>query len=142
MKAAATLMVLGGLVFAGTALASEPAPQQNAQAPAAAGLKVGIDAKTGKRRQLTAEESAALDAQAAKSRIAAKGARTMAKGALTPPATFAESAAAGVSRGGLTGYVAPLESYSTITATRDANGKITLMEDGVPMQQEREMASE
>lgn len=137
------VIVLGGLLFAGTAKAAEPAPQQNASVPAAAGLKIGIDAKTGKRRQLTSEESAALDAKAAaKSRTLAKGARPMAKGLLNPPATFEESAAAGVSRGGLTGYVAPLESYSAITATVGADGKLTLLEDGVPMGQAREMASE
>ena len=133
------LIVLGGLLFAGTALAAEP----QSAVTGSSSLKIGIDAKTGKRRQLTAEESAALDAQvAAKSRTMAKSTSAMAKGGLTPPATFAESAANGVSRGGLTGYVAPLESYSAITATIGADGKLTLLEDGVPMGQAREMASE
>lgn len=139
---AATLVLVGGLVFAGASLASEPAPQQTTTPSAS--LKIGIDPITGKRRQLTAEESAALDAQAAAmSRTAAKASSARAKTAgLATPATFAESAASGVSKGGVTGYIAPLESYSHITITRDANGKIVMMEDGVPMQQEREMASE
>ncbi|GAB1406467.1 hypothetical protein MASR1M8_03860 [Thermomonas brevis] len=139
----ATLAVLGGLCFAGNALAADPAPQQDTPATAGSSLKVGIDAKTGKRRVLTAEESAALDAQAAPRTTMAR-ARMAAPSLQAPPATYAESAAAGISKGGLTAYVAPLESLSHVTISRDANGKIVISEDGVPLgeTQVREVASE
>lgn len=129
------MIVLGGLLFAGTSLAAEPQA-----AGAGSSLKVGIDAKTGKRRQLTSEESAALDAQAAKMR--SKTAMARAKGELPTPATYAESVAGGVDRDGMTGYLAPLESMSSLTATIDANGKVTLSENGQPLKHSEEMASE
>ena len=61
-----------------------------------------------------------------------------------PPATFSESAAAGISKGGLTAHVAPLESRSLLTIARDADGKIVISEDGVPLGETapREVASE
>lgn len=136
-----TLALLGGLCLAGSALANEPAPRQD-QAVAGSSMKIGIDAKTGKRRALTAEESAALDAAAAPRTMARS--RMAAPGLASPPATFAESAATGLSRGGLTGYIAPLESFSSMTISRDADGKVIISEDGVPLTQPhaREMASE
>lgn len=138
-----TLLMLGGLAFAGATLAAEPTPQST---PTGSSMKIGIDAKTGKRRTLTSEESAALDAQGAKMQ-AAKG-RTASRSIMTngavlaAPATYAESAAAGVSKNGLTGYIAPLESFSGITATVAADGKVTILEDGHPMTSAQETASE
>lgn len=138
-----TLLLLGGLAFAGATLAAEPTPQNST---AGSSMKVGIDAKTGKLRTLTPEESAALDAQgakmqAAKARTASRTIMTQGP-ALTAPATYAESAASGVSKNGLTGYIAPLESMSGITATVAADGKVTILEDGLPMTKAGEMASE
>lgn len=134
-----TLALMGGLCFAGNALATDPVPQHDA---ATSSLKIGIDAKTGKRRVLSAEESAALDAQAAPRTVARS--RMAAPTLASPPATFAESAAAGMRKGSLTGYVAPLESLSRVTISRDAAGKVTISEDGVPLgqSQQREVASE
>jgi hypothetical protein len=129
------MIVLGGLLFAGTSLAAEPQ-----STPVGNSVKVGIDAKTGKRRQLTSEESAALDAQAAK--MSAKAGKTRAKGGLPTPVTYAESVAGGVSKDGISVYLAPLESMSSLTATVDANGKVSLLENGQPVKQEKEMASE
>ena len=141
----ATLAVLGGLCLAGNALAADPAPQQDTPATAGSSLKVGIDAKTGKRRVLTAEESAALDAQAAP-RTTMSRSRMAAPSLASPPATFTESAAAGISKGGITAYIAPMESLSSMTVERNADGTFTLYEDGVPMGQHqhraREVASE
>ena len=138
-----TLLLLGGLAFAGAALAAEPTPQSTSTGSS---MKVGIDAKTGERRVLTPEESAALDAQGAKLRAANAGAASRGimtkRNALVAPATYAESAAAPVSRNGLTGYLAPLESMSGITATVGADGKVTILEDGHPMTNSVEMASE
>lgn len=134
-----TIMVVGGLLFAGTSLAAEP--QASPNTVAASGLKVGIDAKTGKRRQLSAEESAALDAQSNK--LAAKTRTVMGKGTgLIAPATYEESVAGGVSKNGINGYLAPVEAMSSITATIDANGKVTVSENGQPVAPAREVASE
>lgn len=130
------MIVLGGLLFAGTSLAGEP----QAAATGSNSLKVGIDAKTGKRRQLTSEESAALDAKSMKAASKTRG--VMAKGGLAIPATFEESAANGISKDGMTGYLAPLESMSSLTATVDANGKVTLLENGQPVKHSEELASE
>ena len=76
---ATTLIVLGGLLFAGTSLAAEPQQVQNTDnnLTADSGMKVGIDPKTGKLRRLTAAESANLDVLTAKNR---KAAAAMAKG--------------------------------------------------------------
>ena len=69
---ATTMIVLGGLLFAGTSLAAEPqqATTPTPDAHAGSGSKVGIDARTGKLRPLTAAESAQLDAIAAKNKAA------------------------------------------------------------------------
>ena len=67
-----TLIVLGGLLFAGTSLAAEPQQIQHDDTTQAAssGSKVGIDPKTGKLRRLNAIESAQLDAIAARNQKA------------------------------------------------------------------------
>jgi len=71
-----TMIVLGGLLFAGTSLAAEPQQVQHDDTVEAAssGSKIGIDPKTGKLRRLNAIESAQLDAITARNRkaIAAK----------------------------------------------------------------------
>lgn len=71
-----TLIVLGGLLFAGTSLAAEPQQVQHDDTVEAAssGSKIGIDPKTGKLRRLNSIESAQLDAITARNRkaIAAK----------------------------------------------------------------------
>ena len=126
----ATLAVLGGLCLAGNALAAAPAPHQDT-ANANASLKIGIDAKTGKRRVLSSAESAALDAQAAPRTMARS--RMAAPSLHAPPATFAESAAGGVSKSGITAYIAPMESLSSMTIERNADCTFTIREDGVPM---------
>lgn len=129
------LIVLGGLLFAGTSLAAEPQ-----STPVGSSLKVGIDAKTGKRRQLTSEESAALDAKAAAMSKAGRASR--AKDGVAIPATYAESVAGGITKSGIDGYLAPVEAMSSITATVDANGKMILSENGRPMQHAEELARE
>ena len=137
----AIFVLIGSLAFAGAACASDPAPQANN----GNSVKIGIDAKTGQRRQLSSEESAALDAraqaQSAKAGLRSAPQRTVLAGVLIP-ATYAESAAAAVSKNGLTGYWAPVESYSRISVQRDADGKPHYAEDGQPMVQAREAASE
>ena len=97
---ATTLIVLGGLLFAGTSLAAEPQPQA-----AGASLKIGIDPVTGQRRALTGEESAALDAQQSQAgnNLQAKAKSAKASNAMLSrfPATDAEAMAGAVKGNGV-----------------------------------------
>jgi len=138
---ATTLMLLGGLAFAGASLAAEPVPQTAAPG---ASLKIGIDAKTGKRRQLTAEESAALDAQAVQQQAGAKGVAAKSSSRYTLPATVEESMANKRVVNGIVGFKPIAASMSSVTVTRDANGAVVFSENGEPIQaaKAKEMASE
>jgi len=133
---ATTMIVLGGLLFAGTAIAADP--QQAATTTTTtnneSGSKVGFDAKTGKLRRLTAVESAQLEAITAKNKAAlakAKG-KTAAK---TGPISF-------VAANGMT--VTELdETYMTeVKATIGADGKVVVTHDGEPVQGAVEAAHE
>lgn len=122
-----TLIVLGGLLFAGTSLAAEPQQAQNTEsASAESGMKVGIDPKTGKLRRLTAAESAQLDAITAKNQKAAV-AKAKGKAAKAGPITF-------VAANGM--RVTELDdSYMTeIQATIGADGKVVVSHEGQPLQ--------
>lgn len=112
---ATTMIVLGGLLFAGTSLAAEP-QQATITTNHESGMKVGIDAKTGKLRPLTAAESAQLDAIGAKNKAAlakAKG-KTAAKEGLT---SF-------VASNGMLVSLEPLMIETT--ATVGADGKVVV----------------
>jgi hypothetical protein len=133
---ATTLIVLGGLLFAGTAIAAEP--QQAASTES--GAKVGIDPNTGKLRRLTAAESAQLDAMAAKASqaAAAKGQATTAKGKVAAKSglnTF-------VATNGMTVAVLDESYMSEVHATIGADGKIIVSHDGQPVQGAVEAANE
>ena len=132
-----TLALLGGLLCAGSALASDPVPPPQ---PAAAGssIKIAIDPATGKRRALTAAESAALENAAPAARMA----RTAVTRKQRIPATEAEAAATAVTVNGITMMKPSQEMLSTITISRDADGKLVYSEDGVPMGQQQEAAHE
>lgn len=135
-----TLLLMGGLAFAGTALAGDPTPQQTASPS----LKVGIDKATGRLRPLTPTESAALDAQARASRTTvAPGAKT-ATAQSNRPATMDQALANLKKVKGIAGFQMPEEMMSSLTATRNADGSVTLSEGGEPMQatKTRESASE
>jgi hypothetical protein len=108
-----TLIVLGGLLFAGTSLAAEP--QQTASTES--GSKVGIDAKTGKLRRLTAAESAQLDAITAKNQ---KAAMAKAKGKTAAK----EGAVTFVAANGMVISTEPL--MVDTTATIGADGKVVV----------------
>lgn len=112
---ATTLIVLGGLLFAGTALAADP-QQTSTGAHAESGSKVGFDAKTGKLRRLTAAESAQLDAMTARQ----KSAPALAKGktaAKIAPQSF-------VAANGMVVTAEPLLVEST--AKIGADGKVVV----------------
>jgi hypothetical protein len=136
---ATTLIVLGGLMFAGTAIAAEPQ-----QAPTTeSGMKVGIDPKTGKLRRLNAAESAQLDAIAAKNKqaVAAKTkarGKTLAKGErLTKEGLVAFTAVNGMT------VVELDETHMTeVQATIGADGKVIVSHDGQPLQGAVEAANE
>lgn len=121
-----TLFLIGGLAFAGVALAGDPAPQSTASAPS---LKVGIDKATGKLRPLTATESNALDSQAQR---AALGSPVRSN----QPATVEESIAqmrTSQRVPGIQGFRVPVEMMSSLEATRNADGTITFSENGQPL---------
>lgn len=139
----ATLAVLGGLAFAGVALAGEPTPQQTGATGAS--MKIAIDPKTGKRRALTAAESAALDAQAAASAgngAMARSARAAAPAVPALPATFEEAMQNKRIVHGIVGFQPTQEMMSSVTVTRNADGTLSYFENGEPMQAAQEAVSE
>lgn len=114
-----TLIVLGGLLFAGTSLAAEPQQAQSTDSSISAdsGMKVGIDPKTGKLRRLTAAESANLDAISAKNQ---KAAAAKAKG----KAAAKEASPSFVTANGMVVTAEPL--MVDTTATIGADGKVVI----------------
>ena len=117
---ATTLIVLGGLLFAGTSIAAEPQQATTTES----GMKVGIDTKTGKLRRLTAAESAQLDAMAAKSRQAA--AKTKGKAAAKlGPLTF-------VATNGMTVIQHDASEMVESHAFVGVDGKVAVSHDGQP----------
>lgn len=139
-----TLLLIGGLAFAGTALAGDPTPQQTS----GPSQKVGIDKTTGKLRPLTAEESAALDSQAAASAgdsrtLRAKSATARTSSRFVFPTTDAEMKATMRVVNGITVMKPPADSMSTMTVTRNADGTLIFQENGeMPVQAKQEAASE
>lgn len=134
-------------MFAGAALAGDPAPQS---APSGTSLKVGIDAN-GNLRPLTAEESAALDAEAAANGgngARARSLRATATATSTTsrarfPSTEAEALATAVTVDGITMMKPTLDSVGSVTVQRNADGSLTFAENGeVSAPSKRESASE
>ena len=115
-----TMIVLGGLLFAGTSLAAEPQQVQHDDTVEAAssGSKIGIDPKTGKLRRLNAIESAQLDAMSARNQkaIAAKAkSRTVTQAA---PQSF-------IAANGMLVVAEPLMVDTIATVTADGQVVIT-----------------
>ena len=133
---ATTMIVLGGLLFAGTAIAADPQQTTNTATTvqAESGSKVGFDARTGKLRRLTAAESAQLDAITTKNKAAlakAKG-KTAAK---SGPITF-------VAANGMTVVELDETHMTEVQATIGADGKVVVSHDGQPLQGAVEAANE
>lgn len=123
-------LLVSGLMFAGPALAADPAAPQDAGAGSSA-MKIAIDPVTGKRRALTAAESSALDLKArepGKARIQAKssGRTARAAGPAPLPATIEESLAQARSAYGITGFKPTADMLSSTQATRNADGTLTI----------------
>lgn len=121
-------LLLGTLALAAPAHAAETATDTG---NAGTSLKVGIDAKTGKMRPLTEEESATLDALGrAKAAQRMGTARVQADPRLQRPATFEEAwAERVVGKNGMIGFRAPRESLSSLQVVRNADGTLTMTHD-------------
>ena len=129
------LLLAAGLAIAGTALAGDPIPQAAASAPS---VKVGIDKATGKLRPLTDAESAALDAQAAQqgsdNNSLRAGTRTQlpsrAQRLFRLPTTQKEALATETTYNGYSVIKPPAESLSEMTVQKNADGSLTILENG------------
>lgn len=130
---ATTLIVLGGLLFAGTSLAAEPQQATTAES----GSKIGINPATGKLRRLTAAESAKLDAIAAQKQKPAV-AKAKAKGqVLTKDGLVTYTAANGMT-------IVELDETHMVdlTASMGADGKVVIGHGEQPQQATPEAANE
>lgn len=118
-------LLLGTLALAAPAHAAETATDTG---NAGTSLKVGIDAKTGKLRPLTEEESATLDTLArANTNARMSTARVQADPRLVRPATFEQAIAERrVGKNGIIGFKAPRESVSSLEVVRNADGTLTM----------------
>lgn len=94
-----------------------------------AGMKVGVDKKTGKLRPLSAEESRQLDAAMAR-QMRANAKTHPASPVPAPPDEAAAIAAARVLPGGGTAMKLPATHMEYLYATRDANGNLVLSHSG------------
>ena len=141
MKKATPALLLAGLAVSAClqAQAAEPQTvQPEAVASADNALMVGIDAKTGKLRPLTAAEVRALSAKAA----------TMPRGrnafAAIPRTDAQVRATVRRHASGTTSARAPLSSMSQISVTRDADGQLQAHEgapgDAVPTATQQEVS--
>lgn len=137
------LLLVGGLVLAGSAMAGEPVPQQDGASSSA--LKMAIDPKTRKLRPVTPAESAALDAQAkADRRNTRSSAKSSAKSSATTsakngrgfylPETQAEAEAGRMERGGIDTIQPLADTMSALQIVRNADGSLSYFEDGAPVQ--------
>lgn len=133
-----------GLSMAGAAMAGEPADTGYTEVTVA-GVKVGIDPKTGRLRPLTAEESAALDRALVQQQAAAAkpGQRSFARSRVSSPATPAEAVKTIRNVGGKAmAMKLPLSEMSTLVVRTDASGGIVVAHEGEEAGQNGELADE
>jgi hypothetical protein len=124
MKKATPVLLLGGLALAAClqAHAAEPqATQPEATADAGNALMVGIDARTGKLRPLTAAQARALSAKAA---AMPRGHNAFA----TVPRTDAQVRATVRHHGNAMSMRVPTSAMSAVVATRRADGSLQVTE--------------
>jgi hypothetical protein len=111
-----SMALLGGLTLCGAALAADPAP--GTTEVIYNGMKVGIDPTTGKLRPLSEAESRKLD-------LALTGGQGPAFKTVTRQQALSSKKAL---RGGGIAIKTPTEMMTTITATRNNDGSVTLSE--------------
>ena len=144
MKISTTVLLVGGLALAGSAMGHEPVAQDTGTSSAS--LKVAIDPKTRMLRAPTAAESAALDAQAKATRTNAKAPAAKNGYSLYLPETVAEADATRIERGGMVAVKPTADTLSALTVVQNADGSLSFFENGEPVQIQgaavREVASE
>ena len=128
MKRIGSALWLSGVAL-GLCFSVQAAEAQSTHQVTVAGVKVGIDAETGRLRPLTASESAQLDqalTQGQQARIAPAMAKTFAapRDAAAARATVRKSAHGGVS------VKVPESMMSSVVAHRDASGELVVEHAG------------
>lgn len=111
------LALLGSLTLCTAASAAEP-PAAQTTISTSSGMKVGIDPATGKLRPLTAAESRKLDLSSS---------RTRGQHVVTQQQALASKRQL---RGGGTAMKLPTELMSTVTATTNADGTVSIHHAG------------
>lgn len=124
MKRIGSALWLSGVAL-GLCFSVQAAEPQSTQHVTVAGVKVGIDAETGRLRPLTASESAQLD-QALTQGQQAKVAPGMAKTFAAPRDAAAARATARKSAHGGVSVKVPESLMSTVVAHRDASGQLVV----------------
>lgn len=120
-----TLSVAAGFCFALSAQAQQP-PSSDAPEPQAPAIKVAIDPATGRIRNLTPEESAALSSIPAQKRSAADAARYGSAPADNAAAALTVRKAAN----GSVSVRVPQSAMTQLNARVGADGRIVLSESG------------
>ncbi len=133
--------VLAGVLLAGAASAAQPVDAGQAQA--ASGLKVGIDAATGRLRPLTEEEAALLDATVV---AQPRTAKSLAAVRAALPATVEEAEASAIRLpNGMVAMKLPATHLNSLVVERDAQGNLVISHEGDDVHAQpgaREVASE
>ena len=124
MKRIGSALWLSGVAL-GLCFSVQAAESQSTQHVMVAGVKVGIDAETGRLRPLTASESAQLD-QALTQGQQAKVAPGMAKTFAAPRDAAAARATARKSAHGGVSVKVPESMMSSVVAQRDASGQLVV----------------
>jgi len=124
MKRIGSALWLSGVAL-GLCFSVQAAESQSTQHVMVAGVKVGIDAETGRLRPLTAGESAQLD-QALTQGQQAKVAPAMAKTFAAPRDAAAARATARKSAHGGVSVKVPESMMSSVVAHRDASGQLVV----------------
>jgi hypothetical protein len=128
MKRIGSALWLSGVAL-GLCFSVQAAEAQSTHQVTVAGVKVGIDAETGRLRPLTASESAQLDqalTQGQQAKVAPAMAKTFAapRDAAAARATVRKSAHGGVS------VKVPESMMSSVVAHRDASGELVVEHAG------------
>ena len=124
MKRPVLLFAVSAVLCSAGALAAEPAP-----APAAdQSMVVGIDARTGKLRQLTDAEVAELSSKAAQSSGVQARSSVNAAWAAIPQTSAEAERTLKVLPNGLSVATLPLSAMHSMTAQLDAEGKVVISE--------------
>ena len=118
------LLVISAVMVSASALASEPA----ASPPSDQAMVAGIDARTGKLRQLSDAEVAELSRQAQQQGSVQSRSSVNAAWAAMPQTTAEADRTLRVLPNGLSVATLPVSAMHSVTAQLDANGKVVISE--------------